>query len=138
MPPSPHPPPPPPPNIKVAPRSLSLSVSKADFPLGEFFRANRIFSSTGMRSLIPTGATVFAGFFLFEKVSSNSFYFSGFPLGEFFRAKRFFSRRKDRASAFVFSTTPAIISINLCLIDCLAQNSTGKWRLLLILDICSC
>ena len=36
-----------------------------------------------MRSLIPTGATVFAGFFLFEKVSSNSFYFSGFPLGEF-------------------------------------------------------
>ena len=48
---------------------------KADFPLGEFFRAKRSFSSTGMRSLIATGATVFAGSFLFEKVSSNSFYF---------------------------------------------------------------
>ena len=59
-------------DLSLLKRKVLLYASvKAKFPLGEFIRAKRIFSSIGTCSLIPTGATVFAGSFLFEKVSSK-------------------------------------------------------------------
>ena len=58
-------------DLSLLKRKVLLYASvKARFPLGEFIRAKRIFSSIGTCSLIP-GAAVFAGSFLFEKVSSK-------------------------------------------------------------------
>ena len=53
--------------VRMGTMAHIVRVSKAYFPLGEVFRTKRNFSSSRMRSLIPTGATFLPAAFLSTK-----------------------------------------------------------------------